>query len=121
MTPIWVPRYRLTPAMARSLMEVGAAAAVVEHLAIPPAVREELRHRARIRSTHYSTRIEGNRLTLAEAEQAISAIGDHRVRFHGRERDATEVRNYWTALLRVEEWAAAGRPLTEELIQRIHG
>lgn len=118
MTPVWVPRYRLTPAMARALMEVGAAAAVVEHLAIPPAIREELRHRARVRSTHYSTRIEGNRLTLAEAEQAIAAT---RVRFHGRERDAAEVRNYWNALLRVEEWAAAGRPLTEELIQRIHG
>lgn len=118
---VWVPRYRLTPAMARALMEVGAAAAVVEHLAIPPAIREELRRRARVRSTHYSTRIEGNRLTLAEAERAIAAIADHRVRFHGRERDATEVRNYWTALLRVEEWAASGRPLTEDLIQRIHG
>ena len=97
-------------------MEVGAAAAVVEHLAIPPAVREELRRRARVRSTHYSTRIEGNRLTLAEAEQVIAG----RVRFHGRERDVTEVRNYWNALLRVEEWAAAGRSLTEDLIQRIH-
>jgi Fic family protein len=98
-------------------MEVGAAAAVVEHLAIPPAVREELRRRARVRSTHYSTRIEGNRLTLAEAELAIS---DSRVRFHGRERDVTEVRNYWNALLKVEEWAASGRPLTEDLMQRIH-
>lgn len=114
---IWEPRYRLTTAMARSLMEVGAAAAVVEHLAIPPAVREELRRRARVRSTHYSTRIEGNRLTLAEAEQAIS---ESRVRFHGRERDVTEVRNYWNALLKVEEWAASGRPFTEDLIQRIH-
>lgn len=114
---IWEPRYRLTTAMARSLVEVGAAAAVVEHLAIPPAIREELRRRARVRSTHYSTRIEGNRLTLAEAEEVI--VGS-RVRFHGRERDVTEVRNYWNALLKVEEWAASGRPLTEELIQRIH-
>lgn len=114
---IWEPRYRLTTAMARSLMEVGAAAAVVEHLAIPPAVREELRRRARVRSTHYSTRIEGNRLTLAEAEQVIL---ESRVRFHGRERDVTEVRNYWNALLKIEEWAASGKPLTEELIQRIH-
>lgn len=97
-------------------MEVGVAAAVVEHLAIPPAVREELRRRARVRSTHYSTRIEGNRLTLAEVEQVITG----RVRFHGRERDVTEVRNYWNALLKVEEWAASGKPLTEELIQRIH-
>ncbi|HNR57677.1 MAG TPA: hypothetical protein PLN41_11640 [Methanothrix sp.] len=36
----------------------------------PP--RRKLRRRARIRSTHFSTRIEGNRLTLVEAEEAIS-------------------------------------------------
>jgi cell filamentation protein, protein adenylyltransferase len=54
-----------------ALMEVEGARAVVEHVAIPPAVREELRRRARLRSTHFSTRIEGNRLTLAEAEQVV--------------------------------------------------
>jgi Fic family protein len=104
--------------MARALMEISSARAVVEHLAIPPAIREELRRKARVRSTHYSTRIEGNRLTLAEAEQVIASS---RIPFHGRERDVGEVRNYWNALLRVEEWAAKGRPLTEDLIHRLHG
>ena len=104
--------------MARALMEIEAARAVVEHAAIPPAVESELRHRARIRSTHYSTRIEGNRLTLAEAEQVVAG---KRVRLHGRERDAGEVRNYWNALLRVEEWAARGAELTEDLVRRLHG
>ena len=103
--------------MARSLMEVGAARAVVEHLPIPPGVREEMRRRARLRSTHFSTRIEGNRLTLAETESAIEA---GRARFHGRERDVIEVRNYWNALLRVEEWAGTGQPFTVELVQRLH-
>ena len=41
-------------------------------------------------------------------------------RFHGRERDVSEVRNYWNALLRVEEWAAAKTPLTEDLVRRLH-
>lgn len=31
-----------------------------------------------------------------------------------------EVRNYWHALLRIEEWAAQGKPLTEDLIRRLH-
>jgi Fic family protein len=52
-------------------MEIEAARAVVEHVSLPPAVQAELRRRARVRSTHYSTRIEGNRLTLAEAERVI--------------------------------------------------
>ena len=33
---------------------------------------------------------------------------------------SSEVRNYWIALLRVEEWAEKKKPLTEELIKRLH-
>jgi Fic family protein len=113
----WQPRYTLTPAMARRLMEIEAARAVVEQIPLPSAAVSEMRNRARLRSTHYSTRIEGNRLTLAEAEQVLAG---RKVPLHGRERDVGEVRSYWKALLRVEEWAARETELTEELIQRIH-
>jgi len=116
--PAWHPRYVLSPAVVRSLLEVEAARAIVDHTPVPPGTAEELRRQARLRSTHFSTRIEGNRLTLAEAEAVIQ--GD-RARFHGRERDVHEVRNYWQALLRVEEWAARKAPLTEDLIRRLHG
>ena len=114
---IWQPRYTLTSDIARGLMEIEAARAVVENTPLPPAVESELRHRARVRSTHYSTRIEGNRLTLAQAEEVVEG---RKVRFHGRERDVREVRNYWSALLRVEEWAARKTPLTEDTIRRLH-
>jgi Fic family protein len=112
----WQPRYTLTPAIVRHLMEIEAARAVVEQITLPPALQSELRRQARIRSTHYSTRIEGNRLTLAEAEKVVEGA---KVQLHGRERDAGEVRSYWKALVRVEEWAERGE-LTEELIQRLH-
>lgn len=98
-------------------MEIEAARAVVEQVALPPVVESELRRLARVRSTHYSTRIEGNRLTLAEAEQVVA--GRH-LSLHGRERDETEVRNYWRALLRIEEWATQRAELSEDLIQRLH-
>lgn len=116
--PPWQPRYTLTPAIVRSLLEIEAARTAIEHTPLPPAAQEELRRQARLRSTHYSTRIEGNRLTLAEAEEALV---DPKVRFQGRERDVLEVRNYWHALLRVEDWAGRPAPLTVELIQRLHG
>lgn len=103
--------------MARSLMEIEAARAVVEQLPLPAAMQSEMRHRARVRATHYSTRIEGNRLTLAEAEEVLKSRTAH---LHGRERDVGEVRSYWNALLRVEEWAARGDTLTEERIRRLH-
>src|SRR5512143_1620838 len=113
----WNPHYSLTSLIARCLMDIEAARAVVEHTPLTPAVRDELRRRARLRSTHYSTRIEGNRLTLVEAQQVIEG---QKTQFHGRERDVREVRNYWNALLRVEEWAARQTPLTEDLIRQLH-
>jgi Fic family protein len=113
----WEPRYALTTTIAKRLMEIEAARAVVEHTPLPPAVEAELRHRARVRSTHYSTRIEGNRLTLEEAELVIAGW---RTSFAGRDRDVGEVRNYWNALLRVEDWASKKTPLSEDLIRRLH-
>jgi len=115
--PIWKPLYTITPKAARFLMETEAVRAEVEHMPLPPAVEAELRRQAQVRSTHYSTRIEGNRLTLAEAEKVIRGA---KTQFHGRERDVREVRNYWNALLRVDEWAEAKRPLTEDLIRKLH-
>ncbi|HEA26044.1 MAG TPA: Fic family protein [Ectothiorhodospiraceae bacterium] len=116
-TPIWQPNYTITPATASGLMEIEAARAVLAQVTLPVAVQAELRRRARLRSTHYSTRIEGNRLTLQEAQEVID---ERRTTFHGRERDVAEVRNYWNALLRVEEWAAEKTPMTKKLIQRLH-
>jgi Fic family protein len=114
---VWQPHYTLTPAIVRGLMEIEAARAVVAHTPLPPAAEAELRRRARIRSTHYSTQIEGNRLTLAEAEQVIAG---QPIPVLGRERDIREVRHYWNAFLRVEEQAARRAPLTQELIRRLH-
>ncbi len=117
MNEIWQPRYSISPQLAQWLMDIESARQVVAHTILPPAVEAELRQRARIRATHYSTRIEGNRLTLEQAEQVIQEKG---VAIQGRERDVREVRNYWNALLRVEDWVAQGKPLTEDLIRRLH-
>ena len=113
----WQPKYNITSQLARWLMEIESVRVIVAHTPLSPAVEAELRQRARIRATHYSTRIEGNRLTLEQAEQVIQ---EKRFAIQGRERDVREVRNYWEALLRVEEWAAKGKPLTEDLVRRLH-
>ena len=114
---IWKPIYSITSAIARSLMEIESARTVVENTLLAPVAALELRNKVRVRSTHYSTRIEGNKLTLKQTEQVIRR---KRIKFHGRERDISEVRNYWNALLRVEDWAARKAPLTESLIRRLH-
>ena len=116
MAAVWQPRYTLTNSIVNRLTGIEVARTLVDTAPISPTVFAELSRQARIRATHYSTRIEGNRLTLDEADEAISA---RRRVFHGRERDVAEVRNYWDALSWVEDMAAAHRPVTEETIQRI--
>lgn len=116
--PIWKPQYQVTTDMVRCLMDIEAIRTKIGQTALITAVEAKLRHQARLHATHYSTRIEGNRLTLAETEQAIQ---DRKVGFQGRERDVLEVKYYWDALLKVEAWAAIKRPLTENLIRRLHG
>ena len=51
--PTWQPRDALTPAIARALMAIEAARAVVETTPMPPAVEAELHYRARVRTDRY--------------------------------------------------------------------
>ncbi|HST63146.1 MAG TPA: Fic family protein [Longimicrobium sp.] len=113
----WEPRWSYNDRIARSLMEIASASAAVEAHAWSPIVEEEIRFRARLRSTHFSTRIEGNRLTLAEAEEVVR---NRRVQFAGRQRDVKEVDNYWHAMLQVEAWGEEKAPLTEDMIRKLH-
>jgi Fic family protein len=114
---VWIPKYSITPAIARGLMQIEATRAMVDHTPLSPAAEAELRAHARVRAVHYSTIIEGNRLTISQAK---AVMVDAKLQIAGRERDVSEVRNYWNALLRVEEWAEKEKPLTEELIKRLH-
>ena len=64
-------QFDLTPEIVRALQSIERARAQVQLTVLPPAVAEGLRLRARVRSTHFSTRIEGNHLTLAGKLSAI--------------------------------------------------
>ncbi len=117
MKSIWEPVYTISTTIAKGLMDIESVRTVIAHTPISPAIKAELRYKARLRSTHYSTRIEGNRLTLKEAQFVIE---DKKKNIQQRLRDVKEVRNYWNALIKVEDWAAKKTELTEELIYRIH-
>jgi len=108
--------YTFNPEIVRSLQAIERARAEVRLTILPPALAENLRLRARVRSTHFSTRIEGNRLTLVEAEQAVVEGRE----FPGRERDTLEVKHYFQALEQVETWVEVRSPVTEERIRKLH-
>lgn len=109
-------KYTFTAGIVQDLLAIETARQTVRLTVLPPQIAERLRQSARVRSTHFSTRIEGNRLTLAEAEQVIV---DGR-RWPGRERDVREVQNYYRSLQRIEQWVEQRTPVTEEQIRRLH-
>jgi len=109
-------RFTLTPAILRHLQVIEQARTTVGLTRLPPVVAERLRQQARLRSTHFSTRIEGNRLTLAETERVIR----EGARLPGRERDVHEVERYYLALEHIEAWTDAGLPVTEERVRKLH-
>lgn len=110
------PTFTITPAVAKDLMRIEAVKQAIRTLPTTPHVLANLRETARLFSTHYSTMIEGNRLTQEQVAQVIR--GDQR--FPGRERDQGEVRGYYTALDEAERLARRHEGVSEGAVQRLH-
>ena len=110
------PKFKITPEMARSLARVEAAKDAVTNLPITPAVLASLKETTRLRLTHYSTKIEGNRLSESEVKKVIHS----KEHFPGRKRDEQEVLGFYAALDYVEELAVNKNPLDETSVKKIH-
>ncbi len=108
--------FELTPTIVRHLQVIERVRETVRLTIIPPALVEHLRFQALIRSTHYSTKIEGNRLTLKETEAVVRGGRQ----YPGRERDVLEVKHYYDALQQVEAWAEAEWEINEERVRKLH-
>ena len=110
------PAFTITPAMARGLMRIEAIKQAIQTLPISPRVLANLRETARLFSTHYSTLIEGNRLTQEQVAQVLGA-GEH---FPGRERDQHEVKGYYAALDEVERLAKKRERVSVAAVEQLH-
>lgn len=110
------PQFQITSKIANCLMRVEAAKQSVQDLPITPSVLATLRETARLFSTHYSTMIEGNRLT----QDQVSKVIEDKLHFPGRERDEKEVLGYYASLEKLEQFASVGDPVTELQIQTLH-
>ena len=114
--PAFIPKFTIISRVARALMRIEAAREAVGHLPITPSVLATLRETARLFSTHYSTMIEGNRLT----QDQVSKVIEKQQHFPGRDRDEKEVLGYYAALDKTEQFAAVRGPVTELHIQALH-
>ena len=109
------PKYTTTSKMIKSLTSIEKAKEVVGGLHIPFDIEFKFRKEAFVKSTHYSTKIEGNALTMAQTRKLLEG-GD----VIARERDKREVLNYYDCLEFISKSAKVKKPITEKLIKEIH-
>jgi Fic family protein len=109
-------RFTFTSEIVRSLQIIERVRAEIKLTVLSPVTAGSLQLRARLRSAHFSTCIEGNRLTLVEAEEAVLEGRQ----FPGREKDTLEVQHYFQALEQVENWVEKGVPISKEYIRKLH-
>ena len=112
----FVPVFSITPQITNALLRIESVKQALLDLPINPTVLQVLRETARLTTTHYSTQIEGNRLTQEEVVRVVQK----REHFPGRERDEHEVKGYYAALDELEKLVARHVPITERIIQTLH-
>ena len=86
--------------------------------AISPFLLSSLHQSAKIAQTHYSTRIEGNNLSLQQVEQTLHSANHDAKKYQGH--DQKEVRSYYNAIDYMEKYLEEGAPFTESFVQKIH-
>jgi Fic family protein len=111
------PRYQITGRIAQLLVQMGLLRKEITDLPLTPSVLASLRETAKIDSIHYSTKIEGNRLTTQEVEKVVY----HQGQIEGKERDEKEVLGYYAALELMSDLVRNKVVITESKIAQLHG
>ncbi len=70
------PHYEITARISKALMTIESCRTVIEGLPITTDVLISLRESAKLASTHYSTFIEGNRLTAEQVGDTAFGVKD---------------------------------------------
>ena len=107
-------KWNYTNKMVNDLMKINSAKEIVDLLEIPLSIEEEIKKESIAKIVHYSTKIEGNNLKLDEVRKAIKSKNET------HERNVLEVRNYYNALIYLNQQAEKTKTISEELILKVH-
>lgn len=114
----FIPKYTITNSITNNLLEIERVKEGIKTLPINPKLLSSLRETAKVATIHYSTQIEGNRLTREEVFEVINK--NKIVSNTGRIRDEKEIRGYYTALDYIEKLVKSNTNITEDNIKLIH-
>jgi Fic family protein len=117
---MFIPKYTITNKMLRHVGVIDASREVILNAPLIPAWEVKFRKEAMERTVHHGTHIEGNRLSL---EQAQEALDGHQI--IARERDIQEVINYRNVIKFIDTIATQIGPgrayiLTLDTILEVH-
>jgi Fic family protein len=110
---MYTPNYSITNKILKYMGIIEAAKEVIENAPLVPAWEAKFREDAMVRTVHHGTHIEGNELSLNEAERLLAGA-----KIVGRERDIQEVLNYRNVLKFIEEFDK--NEISEETLKHIH-
>ncbi len=115
------PIYILTGKLTSLLVKIDLLKRKMIDLPITPKILISLRKSARLNTIHYSTQIEGNKLTVDEIKKIIKLESSSPKKIlHIKKRDEKEVLGYHAALEQIKDYSNKNKPLTEEQIKTIH-
>lgn len=112
---IYNPKFEITTRIINYLGKIEASREIVNDLAIPLTVEGFLQQEASVKMSHYSTKIEGNRLTLRQTKDLINGK-----EIIAREVDKREVMNYYNCLEWIYNSAQLNRRISEKDIKEMH-
>jgi Fic family protein len=110
---MYTPNFSITNKILKYMGIIEAAKEVIENAPLVPAWEAKFREDALVRTVHHGTHIEGNELSLNEAERLLAGA-----KIVGRERDIQEVLNYRNVLKFIEEFDK--NEISEETLKHIH-
>lgn len=113
---IFKPNYRITQEILECLTKIEMTKNSFHDSKISPILLASLKSSAKIETIHYSTKIEGNRLTRKEVEQTIFK----RKVIENRVRDSSEVKSYYKAMNYIEKCLVQDLHFSEKLIKKTH-
>lgn len=109
------PKYIVTAQMLKNLGRIELVKQSFETQPLSPQLLHSLRETAKVTSVHYSTYIEGNKLTFNEVSEAIQGK-----KLLQKERDEKEVKAYYKAWNAMEQAVQKHQSFDEVLIGQLH-
>ena len=114
----WMPKYTITKGILTDLTKIEAVKNSFNDKPLSPILLSSLHKTAKISQTHYSTQIEGNRLTLEQVENALYSANKTAQNYQGH--DEKEVKAYYNAINYMEKYLDSDSAFSLDFVQKIH-